>query len=121
MTAVAYKGSGLGNSVRGVSENFSSGRITNQDIIDFYNEHFVPKKMILGICGVSDHLEYIGLISKTFGEIKNTSNVNFLPEKSVYVGGEKRIHLDNPNTFGVGIAFESSAWGDINKSQLYFI
>ncbi len=30
-------------------------------------------------------------------------------------------YVDIPNTFALGFAFESSAWGDLDKSVLYYI
>lgn len=52
---------------------------------------------------------------------KGNYPMDFYPEKSAYVGGEKRITMEEAEQFGIGIAFETCGWSDQSKSHLYFI
>ena len=84
--------------------------------IDFY------KNRIIAVGGAENHEETYNIIKKKFeGMPKGNYPMDFYPEKSAYVGGEKRITMEEAEQFGIGIAFETCGWSDQSKSHLYFI
>lgn len=68
------------NSVYGRNTEYSTiNNVTREDIVDFHDQHFVGKNMMVGVVGDFDAEKMKKKLQKTFGEIKagNQTNLDF--------------------------------------------
>ena len=80
----------LGRSIIG-TENFINN-VTSQDLIDYINQNYNRKNIIISGAGNFDSEEFYKLIERKFAYLSKSQSKQ--PEKAYYVGGDVRLKKD---------------------------
>lgn len=110
----AFAESGLGRTILGPLENVQ--RLTRQDLQQYIESHYRPKRMVIAGAGAVEHEQLVDLASTHFSDLSSSDlsdQTSSLPRdtpKAKFIGSDIRIKNDDLPLAHVALAFEGCSW-----------
>eukprot|EP00826_Nyctotherus_ovalis_P057162 TRINITY_DN7808_c0_g1_i3.p1 TRINITY_DN7808_c0_g1~~TRINITY_DN7808_c0_g1_i3.p1 ORF type:complete len:354 (+),score=90.76 TRINITY_DN7808_c0_g1_i3:576-1637(+) len=104
---LAYGHQTLGMPLIGFESNLEN--LNAGTVVDFFQEHAVPSRIIFCASGVRNHSEFVQLVENATSRIPPPANTPKPRVKSRYKGGESRVFYDTPSA-SLSLCFESVPW-----------